>query len=471
MYEIYPYFTNDGSVGLFNPEVQDIYHSTYGALTEAYEKFVIPSELDEFFKSHSNIKILDICYGIGYNSKSFLNYLLENNYLNFSKKSNKKFCKKNILSRTNIAPIYTYKNNLIKYNDKIYNDNQNVTVAYSDKIHSDNIYNLKHNTQGSQNSETIYSNNFKQKYGQTKIYIKALDIDKNLFSISPFIRQGNKKDKIKYNNLNFSYQKISKLLDGEFNAKYYLQPIVNLLLFSRIGQNLPDFFENKDLTEILDDKKYSPFFDKKMIALYKNLKYKKGKYTLPKDFFSFLHNIYYNHLSKRYKNALNSLILDDFIFEPIIGDARLSIKDDSNKYNFIFLDAFTPAKCPSLWSLEFFKLLFEHLEDDGMILTYSNSAAIRNAMLNAGFYVGKIYNEAANKFTGTVAVKNKSLIKFELSEYDLGLINSKAGIFYRDENLTLDNEAIISAHNIEVEKSSKISSSAFIKNYRRNNEL
>ena len=67
MYEIYPYFTNDGSVGLFNPDVQDIYHSTYGALREAYEKFILPAELDEFFKSDNEIKIFDICFDIVYN--------------------------------------------------------------------------------------------------------------------------------------------------------------------------------------------------------------------------------------------------------------------------------------------------------------------------------------------------------------------------------------------------------------------
>lgn len=474
MYEIYPYFTNDGSVGLFNPEVQDIYHSTYGALTEAYEKFILPAELDEFLKSHNNIKILDICYGIGYNSKSFLNYLFENNYLIFSKKSNINILKKNCLSQLSIDTTYTNKNNLIIYNDKIDGDNtdkKNISSAYNDKVYSNNVNNSHFNKQDTRNNEAIYSDNFGQKYAQPKIYIKALDIDKNLFSISPFIRQGNEKDKIKYNNLNFNYEKISKLLDGEFNAKYYLTPVVNLLLFNYILQNVPDFFENKDLIRILNDKKYNPFFDKKMIALYQNLRYSKGKYNGYKGISTFLHNIYYNYLSKRYKRALNSLILNDFVFDPIIGDARVSIKEDTSKYNFIFLDAFTPAKCPSLWSLEFFKLLFEHLEDDGMILTYSNSAAIRNAMLNAGFHVGKIYNEAANKFTGTIAVKNKSLIKFELSEYDLGLMKTKAGIFYRDENLSLDNEAIIAVHKIEVETSSKISSSAFIKNYRRKNEL
>ena len=46
MYELYPYFTNDGSVGLFSPEADDIYHSTYGALSEAYEKFILPANFD-----------------------------------------------------------------------------------------------------------------------------------------------------------------------------------------------------------------------------------------------------------------------------------------------------------------------------------------------------------------------------------------------------------------------------------------
>ena len=78
MYELYPYFTNDGSVGLYSPKDDDIYHSTYGALSEAYEKFILPANFDKYFKTNSDIKILDICFGIGYNSKSFLNYFFEN---------------------------------------------------------------------------------------------------------------------------------------------------------------------------------------------------------------------------------------------------------------------------------------------------------------------------------------------------------------------------------------------------------
>ena len=77
MYKLYPYFTNDGSVGLYSENDHDIYHSTYGALTEAYEKFILPADIDFYIKNQHEIKILDICYGIGYNSKSFLNFYLK----------------------------------------------------------------------------------------------------------------------------------------------------------------------------------------------------------------------------------------------------------------------------------------------------------------------------------------------------------------------------------------------------------
>ena len=62
--------TNDGSIGLYNKEVDDIYHSTYGAYNEAVEKFIKPSGLESFLQTHNKIKILDICSGMGYNLKA-----------------------------------------------------------------------------------------------------------------------------------------------------------------------------------------------------------------------------------------------------------------------------------------------------------------------------------------------------------------------------------------------------------------
>ena len=74
MYKFLPFMTKDFSVGLYDEDVNDIYHSAFGALNEAYEKFVNP-----FFEIYNtgvikiqSFNILDICYGIGYNTKAFL---------------------------------------------------------------------------------------------------------------------------------------------------------------------------------------------------------------------------------------------------------------------------------------------------------------------------------------------------------------------------------------------------------------
>lgn len=68
--EFTPTKTKDGSLGLFNNKFQDIYHSSSGAYTEALMKFVEPSGLIEKSKRKNRLKILDICYGLGYNSKA-----------------------------------------------------------------------------------------------------------------------------------------------------------------------------------------------------------------------------------------------------------------------------------------------------------------------------------------------------------------------------------------------------------------
>ena len=134
MYEIHPYFTNDGSVGLFSPEADDIYHSTYGALAEAYEKFVIPADLEKYFQNNTQIKVLDICFGIGYNTKSFLNFLLEKNIINFQNKNQKK--QKNFLTlKQNNATIYTNNTSMQACSEKLYSNNTN----YNDEVYGNNI--------------------------------------------------------------------------------------------------------------------------------------------------------------------------------------------------------------------------------------------------------------------------------------------------------------------------------------------
>jgi tRNA U34 5-methylaminomethyl-2-thiouridine-forming methyltransferase MnmC len=64
--------TGDGSFTFYSPKFQATFHSVSGAWQEAEEKYVRPSGL---LKASSPIKVLDICYGLGYNSAALLNTL------------------------------------------------------------------------------------------------------------------------------------------------------------------------------------------------------------------------------------------------------------------------------------------------------------------------------------------------------------------------------------------------------------
>ena len=428
MYEFHPYFTNDGSVGLYSTDFNDIYHSATGALTEAYEKFIYPVDFNNLLQK-DKIKVLDICYGIGYNSKSFLNFIFEN------------YCQKN------------------------FSEKYSLTKHYIDKIHTNNILQeLLDNFIYKNNicNEKIYTDNIFD-----KISITAIDNDKILSYISPFIKTGVKN--FKNVNIDFKYNAIDKFINNKDKISHpKINELINYLIFEKIRENSNDFTQNEELNQVINNPTFSQYFDSNIKGIYKSYRYKPYKNNPTRGYLVYLHNIYYRYLSKRYKKRLKRYQLQDINFKLKNDDARKVLLEDHNLYNLIFLDAFTPSKCPCLWSYEFFKLLNEHLEEDGLILTYSTSASIRAAMVEAGFEIGNIYNERLNRFTGTVAAKTKSQIKYPLSEYDLGLLKTKAGIFYRDENLNSLNEAINVARKIEVEKSNRISSSHYKKYFNQN---
>jgi SAM-dependent methyltransferase len=70
------YITDDGSITFYNKEYDEHYHSKTGAREEALEKHVKPAI--EYLKSIgklesiSYIKVLDFCFGLGYNSYVFI---------------------------------------------------------------------------------------------------------------------------------------------------------------------------------------------------------------------------------------------------------------------------------------------------------------------------------------------------------------------------------------------------------------
>lgn len=70
--------SEDGSYTAYSKEYDEHYHSTKdGALHESLVKHVIPAF--SFFKEKNELYILDICYGLGFNTLATIYYCIQNN--------------------------------------------------------------------------------------------------------------------------------------------------------------------------------------------------------------------------------------------------------------------------------------------------------------------------------------------------------------------------------------------------------
>lgn len=72
--------TEDGSPTLWSEAFGEAYHSRIGALTEAREKFLRPYL--EVAETKTDLKILDACFGLGYNSFVFIEHFLKRSSVN-----------------------------------------------------------------------------------------------------------------------------------------------------------------------------------------------------------------------------------------------------------------------------------------------------------------------------------------------------------------------------------------------------
>ncbi len=66
-----PWITDDGSYTFFSEEFGQTFHSRYGAKEESIFKYAIPTLLAKK-ASRGHLRLLDICYGLGYNTAAAL---------------------------------------------------------------------------------------------------------------------------------------------------------------------------------------------------------------------------------------------------------------------------------------------------------------------------------------------------------------------------------------------------------------
>lgn len=73
----------------------------------------------------------------------------------------------------------------------------------------------------------------------------------------------------------------------------------------------------------------------------------------------------------------------------LIGDARKTIHEFSfhKLFDAIYQDAFSPKRCPSLWTVEWFEDLIKLSSDEVILSTYSASSGVKKALFNAGWII------------------------------------------------------------------------------------
>lgn len=87
----------------------------------------------------------------------------------------------------------------------------------------------------------------------------------------------------------------------------------------------------------------------------------------------------------------------------ILDDALVSIKNLDEKFDAVFLDPFSPKKCPELWTEEFFRDIKSVMKPGAVLATYSCATHVRNKLREAGFEVkdGPVFGR---KSAATIAI-------------------------------------------------------------------
>lgn len=138
------------------------------------------------------------------------------------------------------------------------------------------------------------------------------------------------------------------------------------------------------------------------------------------------------------------VIPENIKFNIFSEDAReVIVKLESDSYDAIFLDPFSPSKAPELYTVEFFKELKRILKYKGILTTYTSAAPVRCGLVEAGFHIGE-GPAFGRKSGGTVASLYLNNIKTSISNSDERMIAfSDAGIPFRDPFLDLSGDEIL----------------------------
>ncbi len=163
----------------------------------------------------------------------------------------------------------------------------------------------------------------------------------------------------------------------------------------------------------------------------------------------------------------------NFDCDLIIGDARKEVLNLPKEINFdlIFLDGFSPQKCPEIWSYEFLSKLKNKIKYEGYLITYTSSAAVRKSLKDLGFNLFNIIptNSKQTRWSnGTLATFNKQQNNphiTKLSGMEIEHLDTKASIPYRDPTGEMSSKEILEIRRKEQEFSNLLDTNLWRKKW------
>lgn len=155
-----------------------------------------------------------------------------------------------------------------------------------------------------------------------------------------------------------------------------------------------------------------------------------------------------------------------------LGDARHTVQnilDQNFQADAIFLDPFSPPKCPQLWTVEFLQKLAHCLHPEGLLSTYSCAAAIRKALQIAGLHLGRT-PIVGRSVPGTVASFSPQFLT-PLTPRSKEHLQTRAAIPYRDPTLQANHSTILENRRQEQQHSPLESTSQWKKRWEKGEKV
>ena len=179
---------------------------------------------------------------------------------------------------------------------------------------------------------------------------------------------------------------------------------------------------------------------------------------------------------KRLEQLHSQGVWEDAVSEGTMlwGDARQTLNDVPRncQMDLIFMDAFSPSRCPQLWSEEFLGALADRLAPGGRLITYSRAAAVRGSLRRAGLELRSLLPAPQQRrewSSGTLAVKPSPIQRLpdqgpgwrSLQTMEEQHLNTRAAVPYRDPDRRHQAQDILRRRQFEQQRCGMESTSAW----------